>query len=47
MYCVTGVLQGALLVMAIMFYQKEKKEDHMEHEPTETDPLLEASRSTS
>ncbi|KAG9664031.1 hypothetical protein KCU64_g949, partial [Aureobasidium melanogenum] len=43
-YCVTGVLQGALLVMAIMFYQKEKKEEHMEREPTETDPLLEAPR---
>ncbi|KAI4721604.1 glycoside hydrolase family 3 protein [Aureobasidium sp. EXF-10727] len=43
-YCVTGVLQGALLVMAIMFYQKEKKAESESQEPTETDPLLEPSR---
>jgi uncharacterized protein with PQ loop repeat len=46
-YCVTGVLQGALLVMAIMFNQQEKKGETVEEEPTETDPLLEASRGSS
>lgn len=44
-YCVTGVLQGALLVMAITFYKKEKDGQAGEHEATETDPLLEQSGS--
>ncbi|KAI5196339.1 hypothetical protein E4T38_08574 [Aureobasidium subglaciale] len=43
-YCVTGVLQGALLVMAIIYDRKEKSGGAVEQgESNERDPLLESS----